>query len=278
MPGGLGKPGIPHLTSRANPLLKKIRLAGSGSRRAGDDLVVAEGVRVLEEASSAGHALDAVVATPGFGAAPRERALLELWRARGVPLSTVDEPLFRSLSDVRAPQGALALVRVPPPALGLLPDPGAAPIVCALGLQDPGNLGTLIRAAAAAGAAFVCTVRGTVSARNPKAVRSSAGSFFRIPVVEHLEPADFLAYAAAHAIAVYCADAAAGTPYTLADLRGRCAFVLGNEGRGTEGAGLGSLPALRIPMARRTESLNVAMAGSILLFEAARQRAQGPTP
>jgi TrmH family RNA methyltransferase len=277
MPPSVGT-GAGRRLGRSHPLLKKIRLAASGSRRSESDLVVAEGVRVLEEVHAAGCRVEAVVTGARFGEAGRERALLELWRARAVPRYTVDESVLGTLSDVRAPQGALALVRVPSLSLAQLPEPGAGPIVCAFGLQDPGNLGTLIRAAAAAGAAFVCTAEGTVSARNPKVLRSSAGAFFRIPVVERLDPEEFLRYAGVRSIAVYCADASTGTPYTRADLRGRCAFVLGNEGRGTKGAGLESLPALHIPMARATESLNVAMAGSIILFEAARQRALGPPP
>jgi RNA methyltransferase, TrmH family len=263
---------IQQITSKDNPLFKTIRLVASGSRRADPQIVIAEGVRVLEEVHRASCSLEAVLISEGFGADTREQTLLHAWQTNGIRLYQTEATLFKSLSSVQTPQGAIALVRISEVSLNSLPPKGNALILCASGIQDPGNLGTLIRTAAAADANMVCTIRGTVSARNPKAVRSSAGAFFRIPLVEHLEVNDFIRYCKMHSIQIYRTGAGTGAPYTKEDLRKSCAIVLGNEGHGMTEMGFSQFPSVRIPMAEAAESLNVAMAGSVIFFEAFRQR------
>ncbi len=268
---------IPELESRENPLLKTIRLVSAGSRRAPEQLVVAEGVRILEEVEKSGFEIEAVVFSDDFGCTPRERNLLDRWLARGLHICRTKGNLFRTISAVQSPQGAAALVRVP----GLVLDtiaPTKNPLVLyACGIQDPGNMGTLIRTAAAAGADLVCTSKGTVSPRNPKAVRSSAGAFFRIPVVERTDPSEFQSFCTQRLIRIYRTDARKGIIYTEADLKSGSAILLGNEGSGVPEDDFPALPAIRIPMAEATESLNVAIAGAILLFEAFRQRIEDKT-
>ena len=178
-----------------------------------------------------------------------------------------------SVSDVVTPQGIVALVCVPVRSLSEFDVCRDALILCAWGIQDPGNLGTLIRTAAAAGAAMVCTLTGTVSPRNPKAIRSSAGAFFRIPVVEDIVPEQFFAHCKAQAVTVFLTSADRGIDYSQANLKVRCAIIVGNEGGGVPRGDWSSLPSLRIPMAPGVESLNVAAAGAVLMFEAHRQRA-----
>ena len=263
---------IAQLTSSNNPLLKIIRLISSGSRRAPKDLVVAEGIRVLEEAHRRGCRLDAVVISENFGHLDREEKLLNFWISQDLRICRAGTRLFSSISDLDAPQGALALVRFPESSLDIAPPAMDALILFACGVQDPGNLGTLIRTSAASGAGLVCTSKGTVSARNPKAIRASAGAIFHIPVVEHMEISEFLHYCNLHGIRIYRTDVREGMPYTEADFRSRCAFLVGNEGSGLRMGGVERVPSLRIPMAGGIESLNVASAGAILLFEACRQR------
>ena len=266
---------IAQLTSRENALFRTIRLISSGSRRAPEELVVAEGIRVLQEIDKCGCRIDTVLLSEGFGDSSKEEALLDGWLARNVRICRTSESLFRSVSDVRAPQGAIALVRFPERKLDAAAPGQNALILFACGIQDPGNLGTVIRTAAAAGASLVCIGRKTVSPRNPKAIRASAGTIFRIPIVEHAEMSEFLEYCACHSIRAYRTDILDGLLYTRADLRSPSAILLGNEGSGiTNEEGI-ELPAIRIPMAEDVESLNVAMAGAIILFEAARQRTKG---
>ncbi|MDR0841807.1 MAG: RNA methyltransferase [Acidobacteriota bacterium] len=268
------------LTARDNPLLKTIRKVTRHPET--DDRMVVEGVRVLEElmaalerSSSADLEIEAVVVSEGFGSepkSPRESRLIDSWQTRHVRLHQVSEDLFASISGVRTPQGAVALVRAAHPSLHQLRLGDNPLLLCALEIQDPGNLGTLIRTAAAAGATAVLTTQGTVSARNPKALRASAGAFFHIPVIENLRTEELISYCAEREIRMYQTDALSGVAHTQANLAAPCAVMLGNEGSGIDAAMFSGIPAIHIPMASGTESLNVATAGAVILFEASRQR------
>ncbi len=263
---------VPQLTSKHNPVLKTIRLVSSGSRRAPKGMVSAEGVRILEEVDTTACQIEAVVYSENFGSSAREGKLLESWRSKHFRLYKTTGKLLESVSSVQAPQGAIALVRIPDLSLDEAVLPENALILCAYGIQDPGNLGTLIRTAAAAGVCMVCTIKGTVSARNPKAIRSSAGVFFRMPVVEHVEPADFLSFCGLHSIRLHRTDPRMGMPYTQVDFASPCAILLGSEGEGLAEHELDEFPAIRIPMMEGVESLNVSIAGAVILFEAFKQR------
>lgn len=264
---------LEHLTSSRNPLLKTIRLAASGSRRAPKNLVVAEGIRVLEEVQKRGCKVEAAVVTEDFGYSPREENLLRSWILQDARVCRADARIFRSITDLETPQGALALVRVPEFSLEAHPLPHDALILFACGIQDPGNLGTLIRTAAAAGVSWIGTSKGTVMASNPKCIRASAGTYFHIPVMEHLEIWAFEQYCSDHGIQILRTDVRGGLPYTQIDFRSRTAILLGNEGRGLAGDAGMRARTVHIPMAEGIESLNVATAGAVLLFEAVRQRA-----
>lgn len=263
---------IVRLTSKDNPLIKTIRLVASQARKAPPGLILVEGLRSLEEAARAGCAIEAVLMSESFGTDFRERQLLDAWTSAGVRLYRAADSLLSGLSDVRTPQGAIALVHVPELRLRDVPLPPDPLILCACAVQDPGNLGTAIRAAAAFGAAMVCTIPGTVSARNPKAVRASAGTCFRVPVVERVPEREFLSFCGEHEIRLWRADPRAGLPCFEADLRSPTAILLGNEAQGFSQPEWETLPSIHIPMAPGVESLNVGTAGAILLFEAYRQR------
>ncbi len=265
---------ISQLTSRNNSLLKTLRLISSGSRRAPKDLAVSEGIRVLEELNKSHCTVEAVVISERFGNSCKEEDLLNVWLSKSVPVYRVSDTLFMSVSDVKTPQGAVALVRFPELVLDKIPAQQNALVLFACGIQDPGNLGTLIRTAVAAGATSVCATRGTVSARNPKTIRASAGAIFRIPVIERVDITAFINYCRLHSIKAYRTDVSEGLAYTRADLASPCAIVLGNEGSGIGQEQFAELPAIHIPMSEGVESLNVAMAGGIFLYEAWRQRSQ----
>jgi len=263
------------LTSKDNPLIKTIRLVAAQSRGAPPGLVLAEGTRMLEEVARAELKPEAILLSEAYGTTQRERDLIAHWNHSGVDMQLASRSLFRKLSQVLAPQGVLALVHVHAPELREVPVDSGALILCACGLQDPGNLGTLIRTAAAAGATMVCTTPFTVSPRNPKALRASAGAFFHIPVVEQVPIEELLAFCRAHSIQPYRSSSEAGEPHSSIDLRQPCALFLGNEGSGFQEREWRDAPAIRIPMAAGVDSLNVASAGAILLFESSRQRAPG---
>ena len=265
---------ISHLLSRDNSLFKTIRLISSGARRAPAGLVIAEGVRVLEEVNKTSYKVEAVVFSEQFGLTERERALYNSWLSRGVRLCKTTAKLFKSISSVRTPQGALALVNVPANVLTEInPCPNSL-ILYTCGIQDPGNLGTLIRTAASAGATLFCTTKGTVSARNPKVIRASAGAFFHLPVVENIGLIEFRDYCSSNDIQAYRADTRGEAFYTEIDLQCSCAILLGNEGSGIRGEEWEDFPSIRISTTNAVESLNVAVAGAIILFEASRQRSE----
>jgi TrmH family RNA methyltransferase len=262
---------VTRLTSRDNPLLKKIRLLVSGSARAPDEPVFAEGNRVLHEANRSGREIEAVVFSESFGRDTRERVLLENWHNRGIRLYCVSQKLFASLSCLQTPQGAIALVKVPE--VHFPPETDQRVLflyIC--GIQNPGNMGALIRTAAASGVTLVCTAKGSVSARNPKAIRSSAGVFFHHTPAEQVDAGIFLQYCLDNSIQPYRTDTVRGIPYTETDLKSPCAILLGNEGSGMTEERFAGQPAIHIPMLNGIESLNVALAGAVILFEARRQR------
>jgi len=270
---------IARLTSKDNPVLKSIRLVSSQSRRAPPDLVLVEGIRILREAIDAGCAIPIAVLSERCGAGHDEQRLLAALSEMRTRLYRAPDALFRATSGVQAPQGALALASVPRDHLPAAPGAGIPLILCACQIQDPGNLGTLIRTSAAAGTSMVCCTTDTVSARNPKSIRASAGAFFRLPVVEGLSPTEFAAYCNQQKIRLYRADARAKLVYLKADLVRPCAILVGNEGQGIAETDWPDAQAISIPMATGVESLNVAVAGAILLFEARRQRRyQGQNP
>jgi TrmH family RNA methyltransferase len=265
---------IPLLTSHDNPLVRAIRLVATQARRAPADLVLAEGLRVLEEATMAGCSLVGALVSPDFGSGLREKELLRAWSERSVPVRRAAPALLKRLSDVISHQGALALVRVPVSALATVPVFADPLILCLCGIQDPGNLGTLLRTARAAGVSWVCCLEGTVSARNPKAIRASAGAFFSLTVVEDISGGEILDHCHARRIAMYRADAPRGRSCWEVDFRGPAAIVLGNEAHGIGGEAWTGIPGVRVPMAAGVESLNVSAAGAVLLFEAWRQRCE----
>jgi RNA methyltransferase, TrmH family len=264
------------ITNRKNPLLKSIRLAASEARSSPREYVVAEGLRAVREAGRSGHRLEAILLSQSFAASAQENGSLASWLPPNVPIYWTTDLLFKSVSGVQSPQGILALVRVPLLALGEVFLPADPLILCACGIQDPGNLGTLVRTATAAQASMVCTTLGSVSARNPKAIRASAGTFFHIPVVERVSAAQFMELSARRNMRLYRTDAAAERSYLDCDFRPACAVLLGNEGAGIPDDEWKGAVSIRIPTAPEVESLNVAAAGAIILFEAYRQRILPP--
>ncbi len=263
---------VPLLTSRDNPLVRAIRLAATQARRSSPDLVIAEGTRVLEEAMLAGSAIESVLVAEEFGSSGRDQALLAAWETAHVPVRRASVPLMREISEVVAPQGAVALIRVPRATLDDVKETSNPLLLFLCGVRDPGNLGTLLRTARATGVSLVGCTTASVSARNPKAIRASAGAFFHLPVVEGLDPAAIRGYCRNRDIRMYQAGAGAGQSCWSADFSGPAAFLLGNEARGLSASEWREVPALRIPMATGVESLNVAIAGAALLFETLRQR------
>jgi TrmH family RNA methyltransferase len=260
------------VSSRTNPHLKQLRGAFAGNARLSGGLVAVEGENLLFEAVRSGVRLDRVFLADDRSAPD--------WLPSGVDIIEVDREALRSAVDTLSPQGIAALVAAPEWSLAdACPTENSPLVLIAAGLQDPGNLGTLVRSAEAFGAACLLTTPGTVSAWNPKTVRASAGSVFRVPVVR--VSADELGELNAKGLQLIAAVAedSREDPRPVAaadaDLTGACALMIGNEGSGLTDEWLRLATArITIPMPGPVESLNAAIAGSLLLYEAARQRAR----
>jgi TrmH family RNA methyltransferase len=230
---------------------------------------VLEGPRIVEGAIDRGVMLEALYL--GTGAATAFAALVDRVRANGTPIDELSEGVLEKVGTTRTPQPVLAVARRVAQPLGAIA--GTGTVLVAVDVADPGNLGTIIRSAEAAGADGVVACGNSVDVQNPKAVRSSAGAIFGVPVMEADDPMEALAVLRADDRRCLATVPTGGDVYDDVDLATSCALVVGNEARGLE-----PLPVhgqVSIPMAPRAESLNVAMAATVLLFEAARQRRRG---
>jgi TrmH family RNA methyltransferase len=262
------------ITSSSNERLKFARRVRDG-REPG--LIFIEGERLVEECLRSGLKLIACFHAPDPD--PRAQIILAEAAGRGCPLYPTSPAALETITDTVHPQGPIVLAeRVAFDLdLALSARDGDAPlIVCLDAVQDPGNLGTIIRTAEAAGASGVVTLKGSVDAFSPKALRSSMGSAFRLPVAPGLAPEGLFAGIRGAGLRAVATAADGETPYGDYDWRRPTMVVFGNEARGVRKDLLERCDErLRIPLRDPVESLNVAAAAAAVLFEAARQRAVG---
>jgi len=260
------------ITSRTNAQVKQLRAAFQGHTRLSGGLIAIEGDHLLEEALRSGMVLKTVFVS--------ERRETPEVVPRGVEVLRLTEEVFESVVETRSPQGVAALLVPPVSALDDAMGRETAPLILiAVGLQDPGNLGTLVRSAEAFGATGMLTTPGTVSAWNQKALRASVGSVFRVPVVAvDASEIEMLKRRGVRLIASVGSDGVGVTAAQEMDFTWACALMIGNEGSGlgTEWLAM-SNARVTIPCPGAVESLNAAVAGSLLLYEASRQRAKAGT-
>lgn len=263
----------PTITSRENRWLKTFR-ASLRDDAPEDGIVAVEGPHLVEEAIRAGLEITAVLVSPGGEAWLGE--LRSKLPQRTQILTTTDK-LFESIASTRAPQGLAALVRVRRGSFDdMLISAGVAPLVVVLvAVQDPGNVGTVIRAAEGFGASGAIVATGSADPWQQKSLRASAGSALRLPVLTGVQAARAMAQLRVAGFTLVAAASGEGEFPSRVDLRGPVALLIGNEGAGLPAEVLRSANVrVRIPLAEQVESLNAAMAASVLLYEAARQRGQ----
>lgn len=253
--------------SRQNRRVKELRGSFAHGARSGNQCVGIEGEHLLQEALHSGLRVQTVFVREG------SRDLLTgLEFDAATELLELPANVFASAVTTESPQGVAALVE--PPRFSLS-DTLRSPrplVVVVDGLQDPGNLGTLVRSAEAFGASGVIALPGTATVWNPKTLRASSGSVFRLPVAS-ARPEEALKSMREFGITILAAVAAEGEDASRIDLTGPTAIVIGNEGSGVSGALRRRADgAIRIPCLGPVESLNAAVAASVLLYEAARQR------
>jgi TrmH family RNA methyltransferase len=261
------------ITSLSNDRVKQVRaLQARRQARQKANRFVIEGVRLVQEAVRASAPLEEVYYTEPYAAGAEGTALLDALSRTGASLVAVDEPVMQAMSDTQSPQGILAVLSA------LNPDP-PSDFTFALvidGINDPGNMGGIMRTAAAAGVPLMIVTAGTVDLTNPKVVRGAMGAHFRLPVV-------YRSWEGAAGLLDGCvimlADSAGGVPYHQVDWTQPSALIVSDEAHGPsdEARRISHFP-VTISMPGPTESLNVAVAAGVLLFEMVRQRSQVPDP
>jgi TrmH family RNA methyltransferase len=257
------------IRSRTNPLLRRLRRIRADGGRA-DGLALLEGPKLVAEAIGAGVEIVEAAASPRG----RERAapLLDTLEGRGTRVRQVDEALLASFSPAETSQGVLALARRPRFEEASL-YVGLPLVVVAVAIQNPGNLGALLRTAEAAGASGALLTTGCADPFSWKALRGAMGSAFRLPHLTGLTLVDALRRLQARGLPLAATATSGGTPYDRADLSQPLGLLFGSEGAGLTSEVMAQADViLTVPLAPRVESLNVGVAAGILLFEAARQR------
>jgi TrmH family RNA methyltransferase len=256
------------ITSAHNPKLQLVRtLAGRARERREAALFLAEGIRLIEEALAANWPIEFVLHTAELS--QRGHQLLEAVQERGIEAYEVEGRLLGSISDTETSQGILAVLRLNPLPLPFAPDF----VLIADSIRDPGNLGTLVRTADAAGVQAVLLPPETTDAFAPKVVRAGMGAHFHLPI-QAMDWLEIGRLFESGGLAVYLADMHGESCWEM-DLRQPLALIVGSEAEGaTEAAKRFATQTVCVPMQGKAESLNAAVAGAVLMFEILRQRRQ----
>lgn len=257
------------ITSTANQKVRYVRSLHRRSVRHREKRFIVEGMRLIEEMNEAGQEPAFVFHTEAFSARRRGGAVIEALRGSAGEVLEVSDEVMRAVADTKTPQGILAVVRFSQP----VSSPSSLVLVLD-GVRDPGNLGTILRSAQAAGVGKVITMKGTVDAFSPKVVRGAMGAHFRLSVLHDRQWHDI--HEEMEGRQILLADCRGGLGYHEVDWLPPTVLIVGGEARGA-GREARELASLRvtIPMEAEVDSLNVAVATSIILFEAARQKRAG---
>ncbi len=257
------------ITSRSNPLVRELRaLLRSPSRETGR--VVVEGWRALDAAVSAGAHFEIAAYTPEAADDARLAALRRAMRASGAREVILAPDVFAALAQVETPQGALGIARRPgPPPASTLDAPDALAVVLDA-VQDPGNVGAILRTAAAVGVTVAVTVDGAADPFGPKALRASAGTAFLVPVLHFADAETAAMDMRRHGTRLMVAGPRGGRPVAEASFARPLALIFGNEGVGAaEAWSRAGAETVYLPVGNGVESLNVAASAAIFLYRAA---------
>lgn len=262
------------LSSRQNPLFKQLKSLNTRSGRTKSGLYLLEGVRLVEEALAAGIPLEFAAYSEHLSRNQRGLACLSAIGALGITPVLFNDKLFCELASTERPQGILVAARVP---TTLVSDEdfwsGGNLWLIIDGVQDPGNLGTVLRTAEALGVERVVSLKGSVDPYNDKVIRSAMGAIFRLPLV-HDQSNDFVLDKLCQSNMQIVVSALAGSqPYQQVEYAQRLALVIGNEGAGVGQHWLDQADLIvQIPILGEAESLNVAVAAGILLAKIVERR------
>ena len=265
---------ITTITSRDNFLLRLARATRDGKEQG---YIFVEGLRLCEEALRSGLEIHAVIFSDEIAVKERAATFLESAEPAVERLAAVSENLLAGISYTKTPQGIVALARRPITGREVLEKRASRePLLVVMhGINNPVNVGAILRSAEAAGATGIIATENTADPFSPKALRGAMGSAFRLPIWSGAIYAEAIAWCAKRKIKTFCAALSGTKEYLEADWRGPCALILGPEATGLTADEIEIADeTVRIPMHGEVESLNVSVAAGILLYEAARQRAK----
>jgi TrmH family RNA methyltransferase len=260
------------ITSRDNSLLRHARAVRDGKEPA---LIFVEGLRLCEEALASGLSLEAVIYSEEIARKERPRELIKALEELGAKSASVSEKLLESISYTKTPQGVVLLASRPASdEAGFKARQPAAPLLVLMhGINNPVNVGAIMRVAEAAGATGVIHTLHTADPFSPKALRGAMGSSFRLPIWADADYANVIDWCRRAKIEILAADINATMTHVEADWRVPCAIILGPESTGLTPEEIRAAgQAIRVPMHRNVQSLNVSVAAGVILYEAARQR------
>lgn len=264
-----------YISSPANKLIKQAISLKQKKYRDSLGMFIAEGVRLLEECVDAGWPVETCIYTEVAATRDRTRNLIDRLEKLHCQMVVVPESIYNKISDTEKPQGILVILKKRQATLeGLISAAGKLPLIIVMdGIQDPGNVGTIIRTADAAGCTGVALLKGAADIYAGKTVRATMGSLFHLPVAEGVALQELITGLRRAGISILATSLQKSDVYYETNLKGSVAIVLGNEGQGVSNELLEAADAcVHIPLVGKAESLNVAVASGILLYEAVRQR------
>lgn len=255
------------ITSTANQQMKNLgTLMKKAKERGRQKAFVVEGIKMFEEAPR--EQVQQVYVSSGFLDTDKHRNLL-----KGYHYEEVSDAVFRSVSDTQTPQGILAVIRMPEYSFDQLLQGDHTHLLILEGIQDPGNLGTMFRTGEGAGITGVIMSRTTVDLFNPKTIRSTMGSIYRMPFLVAEDFGTLLPQLKEEGVRLYAAHLKGTAAYDAFNYTGACGFLIGNEGNGlTDKTAALADAYIRIPMEGQVESLNAAVSAALLMYECSRQR------
>jgi TrmH family RNA methyltransferase len=262
------------ITSRQNPLVARFRTAARGDV---GGVILLDGAHLVADAIGAGTAFQLAAVTPASGEEPDIKALVAALQRNGVEVIVVSASVMDAVSPVKTPSGIVALAERPAAGADRLYGGPAALVICAVDVQDPGNLGAIVRVAEAAGATGVVAAGGTANPFGWKALRGSMGSALRLPIASEMEADEAIADAKRHGCRVIATVPRDGRALFDVALTGPIAILIGGEGQGLPAALLDAADErVTIPMQAPVESLNAAVTAALIVYEARRQRTRRP--
>jgi TrmH family RNA methyltransferase len=261
------------VTSLHNPQVKYLSCLARRRFREREGKFIIEGNLMVREALLYKWPLEQLIYIPSWEKSSQGQTILALASAAGIQLLEVSEAVFCKLAGTKTPQGVLAVGRYQETPLTQLFDRSPSLLLLVDGVQDPGNLGTIVRSADAAGAQGVILLKGTVDLYNPKTLRATMGSLFHLPAIEVSQAGDVLRFASATGLQLVAGAPAAVETLSSCDLTLPTILAVGNESSGCSDEILRQANhVVSISMPGHAESLNAAVAASIMLYEAVRQR------